>query len=158
VTINSAWATNGNFATISLVGSTDQTLTGTGVMSYINIAKTGGKCITSFHYFAGQQRNLERNIIRIVENTGGEVKVVGPVYFMPIRVSMDDLEIAAGASNGQVQLNNDVNVNHDFTLTSTVYLYGGHSIKVTQDVTLNSAWAGNGNIATISLVGSTTRP
>jgi len=77
------------------------------------------------------------------------------VYFMAYSGSMDDLEIAAGSSNGQIVLNNDVNVNHDFTLTSTVYIYGGHSINVTQDVTINSAWSPNGNFATISLVGST---
>jgi len=154
VTINSSWLSNGSVETISLTGSSDQTLTGSGIMSFIDISKTGGSVLLPSTINLGNNGTLTGTSSALMKNTGGIVKVVGPVYTMTYSGTIDDLEIAAGGG-GQIICNADVNVNNDFTLTSTAYMWGGKKINVTKDATINSSWLPNGSTVTVSLIGST---
>jgi Concanavalin A-like lectin/glucanases superfamily/HYR domain/Secretion system C-terminal sorting domain len=150
VVINDAWSPFTSLCTVSLRGATDQTLAGTGNVSYLDISKTGGDVLLLDNLTLAD--GSLTGAIGLLKNAGGWVKTVG-AYTFNFAGTMDDLEIASGASN--LTFSQNALVNDSLVITSVNVMNGNTQIRVSGNVVINDAWSPFSSICTVSLRGAT---
>ncbi|MDO8368846.1 MAG: hypothetical protein Q7T20_18765, partial [Saprospiraceae bacterium] len=74
VVINDAWDEYASICTVSLRGSTNQTISGSGIASYLDVSKSGGDVLLTDNLELGNSGELSGS--GLLKNTGGIVKVV----------------------------------------------------------------------------------
>jgi predicted Rdx family selenoprotein len=159
VITNDANFSNGNSA-IQLVGSTDQSISGAGVLWNLDIAKTGGDVLLTDDL---RLRGGTLSGSGLLKNAGGKVVLGEPTagfenFTSNFTGSIDDLELNFASSFDKgLFLQKDLVVNNDLTITQVGLINGSggtFNIKVKGDVITNDASFVN-NFSAIQLVGST---
>ena len=136
---------------VSLVGSTNQVLTGTGVLKNLDVSKVGGNVLlpTDFNLVGGKLTGGG-----LIQNTGGKLNFgngVFAAYMVDFTGTIDDVEI--NISNNTLTLQSDLVINNTLTITTVGSISGAGTIKVSGDVTSNDLSVGG--TVYVSLVGST---
>ncbi|MBD1942561.1 cadherin-like domain-containing protein [Coleofasciculus sp. FACHB-712] len=158
VITNDANFSNTNSA-IQLVGSTDQSISGTGVLVNLDVAKTGGDVLLTDDL---RLRGGTLSGSGLLKNAGGKVIFGEPNNFLNdsytsnFTGSIDDVELKFHSGSNFI-LSKDLVVNNDLTITEIGAITGSggtFNIKVTGDVITNDANFSNTNSA-IQLVSST---
>ena len=136
-----------------MVGSANQTLTGTGVLVNLDVSKPGGDVLLPSDFVLDNGRLTGSGAIK---NAGGKL-ILGDGnghYYADFGGSVDDLEINTG--NYVIYLKADLAVTNDLTLTSVGGIVGSggtYQLQVSGDVTSNDTSFANSD-ASVSLVGS----
>ena len=125
---------------VSLVGSTNQVLTGTGVLKNLNVSKVGGNVLlpTDFNLVGGKLTGGG-----LIQNTGGKLNFgngVFAAYMVDFTGTIDDVEI--NISNNTLTLQSDLVINKTLTITTVGSINGAGTIKVSGDVTSNDTSVG----------------
>ena len=142
-----------SYASVSLVGSANQTLTGTGVLVNLDVSKAGGDVLLPSDFVLDNGRLTGSGAIK---NAGGKL-ILGDGnghYYADFGGSVDDLEINTG--NYVIYLKADLAVTNDLTLTSVGGIVGSggtYQLQVSGDVISNDTSFANSD-ASVSLVGS----
>ncbi|MCP3936083.1 MAG: hypothetical protein GY708_12010, partial [Actinomycetia bacterium] len=141
-----------NDAYVSLVGSGDQTLAGTGAIPYLDVSKPSGDVLLpgdfridstgSFSILTGSG---------LIRNTGGRLVFAGGSTDVDFTGTIDDVEVDGSG----LELLQDLAVNDTLTITSLSSLRGPGDLKVSGGVTSNDASWVVIDDAYVSLVGST---
>ncbi|WP_041780004.1 hypothetical protein [Allocoleopsis franciscana] len=162
VITNDANFSNTNSA-IQLVGSTDQSISGTGVLVNLDVAKTGGDVLlTDDLRLRGGTLSGSGQLKNAGGNAGGKVIFGEPSNFLNdsytsnFTGSIDDVELKFHSGSNFI-LSKDLVVNNDLTISEIGGITGNggtFNIKVSGDVITNDANFSNTNSA-IQLVGST---
>ncbi|MBD2013331.1 cadherin-like domain-containing protein [Microcoleus sp. FACHB-53] len=156
VITNDANFRNSNSA-IQLVGSTDQSISGTGVLWNLDVAKTGGNVLLTDDL---RLRGGTLSGSGLLKNAGGKVvfgepSIFNEGYASNFSGSIDDVELKFGFA-GNLTLNKDLIVNNDLIITDVNQIASsGFSIKVAGDV-ISSDTNGISGTGAITLVGSAT--
>ena len=106
---------------VSLVGSTNQVLTGTGVLKNLDVSKVGGNVLlpTDFNLVGGKLTGGG-----LIQNTGGKLNFgngVFAAYMVDFTGTIDDVEI--NISNNTLTLQSDLVINNTLTITTVGSIY-----------------------------------
>jgi hypothetical protein len=149
---------NANPVYIALVGSTDQSLSGTGVFSMLNVNKASGNVLMTGNVTINN--TLKGTVSGNFVNSGGVLRLgtgAGVNVVTNFEGTVDDATINCNI----LTLNKDLNILDDLTFTLVQDRIDGGAanleIKVTGDISIADAngWALNANPVYVALVGNT---
>jgi hypothetical protein len=150
-TVTSDDTTVFNNSPVSLVGPTDQTLTGPGMLLNLNIAKTGGDVLLPTNFIVAYNGSLTGT--GRIRNTGGKL-VVGKndsqFYTLNFAGTVDDVVLDTG-DNGDLTFSQNLNINNTLLISHVRNMNGAGAIRVNGAVTVDDPAVFNNS--PVSLVG-----
>ena len=146
-----------NNAFVSLVGTADQVVSGTGMLKLLDVSKAGGDVSLPADFrLGGPGTSAQLTGDGLIRNDGGRLIFdqgqINGFHTVDFAGSIDDLVIQTSTSTSFL-LSQDLLVNNDLLITQVVSILGGpYQLQVAGDVTSDDTSVG-GN-AFVSLVGA----